>query len=651
MCGIAGVLASHSTFPHDEPVVARMCDALAHRGPDDAGTWASPGHPVTLGHRRLAIVDLSAAGHQPMCNEDASVWLTYNGEIYNHEELRAELELRGHRYVSHTDSETIVHLYEEYGSACLSKLDGMFALAIWDERRGQLLLARDRLGVKPLYLARVAGGVVFASEVKSLLAHPAIHAELDTDAAIEFLTFGSNAAPRTAFRGIEKLEPGEMAIVNRDGVITREQWWRPDTGWADELIRGASQEELAAELLARLRRSIAQRMMADVPVGVFLSGGLDSSTNVALVAETVEEPVRTYSAVPDGPARYNESGYASVVARRFATDHHEVEIGQRQFAEAVPRLIRQFDEPMADWSCVPTFLLAERARQQGTIVVQLGEGADEIFHGYDEWRLQRRLLWPVAGAPPFARGLTRAAAQSVLRSRPFDRRAAAIADAARTGVPYWGGAIGLRPALLRSLLTRPDVELVADGIARRGWEAACARLPDGRYDQLVTGVELGHRLPEMLLMRVDKMLMAASVEGREPFLDHRLVELALALPLGHKQDARRGKVLLRDAVAGLLPEEIVQRPKQGFSTPVSEWLRGRFGAEARALIDRSELVRESGLIDPAGVTALWRRHQRGEDWSLPLWQLFSLVAWYGTWIGGERERVADLALTGVGAGG
>ena len=405
MCGIAGVLAFTDNFPADEATVARMTGTLRHRGPDGGGTLIRSDERIALGHRRLAIVDLSEAGRQPMANEDGSVWITYNGEVYNHVALRAELEAAGHRYRSHTDTETVVHLYEEHGRRCVERLQGMFAFAIWDARRGELLLVRDRLGVKPLYYAQLPGGFVFGSEPKAMIAHPSVPRELDEDALAEYLTFGFTPPPRTMFAGVGKLAPGEWMTVSAGGTVERGTWWNAMPSPATTAtVAEMSEPEMVAEVRTRLRESVRRRMMADVPFGVFLSGGLDSSTNVALMAELTDRPVRTYSTAPREHARYDELAYARLVAQRFGTDHHEVLVDDDSLQESLPVLLEAQDEPLADWTAIPQHFVSQLARDTGTIVVQVGEGADELFHGYQGYVDHRRVVAPLQRWLPRAAG-------------------------------------------------------------------------------------------------------------------------------------------------------------------------------------------------------------------------------------------------------
>ena len=632
MCGIAGILAFSDAFPLDEATVRRMTDTLRHRGPDDAGTLVRRDERVALGHRRLSIIDLSAAGHQPMGNEDGTIWITYNGEVYNHAELRARLEARGHRYRSRTDTETIVHLYEEHGPACLERLHGMFALAIWDARRRTLLLARDRLGVKPLYYARLPHGFVFGSEAKAILEHSAVPRDLDEDAFADYLTFGFTPPPATMFRGIGKLAPGESMTVTADGEVERRFWWDAmPSAEASATVAEMSDDEMVAEVRRLLRDSVASRMMSDVPFGVFLSGGLDSSTNVALMAELSDVPVRTYSTAPRGYSRYDELDYARLVSRRFATDHHEVLVDEEAMRAFIPELVFHHDEPLADWTAIPQHFVSRLARDTGTVVVQVGEGADELFHGYKGYVDHRRVVVPFQRLPgALRRSVGTLAVRATTRLGRAVGHGEALYDAGHSAIPYWGGGLCFRGPLKRRLMRRDHADALR--IPERIWDEAGRRRQDVDLFQRMTYLELRQRLPELLLMRMDRIAMASSVEGREPFLDHRLVEFVMALPPRMKHRNGHGKHALREAMRDALPPEILARPKQGFGSPMEEWLRGDFGREAQAAVRRSTLA-DRGLIEYEIVDRLFAAHrqQRG-DWSKHLWNLYCISVWHDRWV-------------------
>jgi asparagine synthase (glutamine-hydrolysing) len=641
MCGICGILATSDSFACDDDVVAAMRDTMAHRGPDDSGAWTSPDGRVAFGHRRLSIVDLSPAGHCPMPNEDGTVWITYNGEVYNHAELRPELEAKGHVYRSHCDTETILHLYEEEGPRCVERLEGMFGFAIWDARRRELFLARDRLGIKPLYYAQPPGGFLFSSEIKALLEHPAISPDLDEEAFQHYLTFVCTPAPLTMFKGIRKLAPGERMVVRADGTIRlHETYWSPLSARAMDEVAGMGEDELQERLIELLRGSIAKHMMSDVPFGVFLSGGVDSSTNVALMSELMDQPVRTFSVAFEDHERYNELDWARRVAKQFGTDHHEVVIDWDDAESFLPELIHHQDEPIADWVCVPLYYVAKLARDSGTIVVQVGEGADEIFHGYQKYvdyvRAHRRFWGPFSRIPrPVRMAAGRAATSLSRRTNRGVIPAQQLAEAAAGRLPFWGGAIAWQGELKDQVLANGHARRDSYEVVDRLWQQAERDLPGADLLQKMTYLELRQRLSELLLMRVDKMTMATSVESRVPYLDHHLVEFALALPPRMKIRDEVGKWLLKRAVDGIIPSEIVHRKKQGFGAPVAEWFRAELGRRAQEQIRNSSLT-ERGLIDLDRVDRMWEAHRSGPvNWSFHLWNLYNVSAWHDYWVAGR----------------
>jgi asparagine synthase (glutamine-hydrolysing) len=635
MCGICGVLRWSESVAIDRDTVATMCARLAHRGPDGEGVWTDAAAGVTFGHRRLSIVDLSDAGAQPMSNEDGTVILTYNGEVYNHAELRRELEAKGHLYRSHTDSETIIHLYEEEGPRCVERLQGMFAFAIWDARRRELFLARDRVGVKPLYYLRLPGGLLFGSEIKALVAHPAMVPELDEESLFNYLTFAFAPAPRSLFKGVRKLAPAERITIGADGSLRSDFYWSPLSEAATREVSAMSEVEMVQRVRELLRRSIAKRMMSDVPFGVFLSGGLDSSTNVALMSELVSEPIRTFTTAPRGHSKYDELAPARHMARHFGTDHHEILIDEDDLAGFIPELLDQQDEPLSDWTSIPQHFVSQLARDSGTPVVQVGEGADELFHGYKGYEDHRRFFVPFQRylAATVRRPIGRAGAALSRRLGRGARHGEALRDAAYSSIPYWGGSICFRGRLKEevigpSLAHYPNSLLLVE----RLWSEAETIRPDIDLFQRMTYIELKQRLAELLLQRLDRIAMLSSVEGREPFLDHELVEFAIALPPRMKYREGIGKYVLREAVKDVLPREILERPKQGFGTPMAEWLRGSFGQQAQATVRRSSLV-ERGTIRPAPIDRLFAAHRAGRaDWSYHLWNIYNACAWHDRWI-------------------
>jgi asparagine synthase (glutamine-hydrolysing) len=645
VCGICGVIEfGPGERAVEEKTLIRMRDTMTHRGPDDAGIYLSPDRRVGLGHRRLSIIDLSPAGRQPMTNEDGTIWITFNGEIYNHARLRPGLEARGHVYRSRTDTETLLHLYEEEGPDFVRKLEGMFALAIWDDRRKELLLARDRIGVKPLYYAVLPGTVLFASEIKAILEHPRMSRRIDLAAFYHYLTFIASPAPRTLFQGVHKMPPSTRVIIDSRGTIRSETWWDPMDAPPEEGARYEDEDFCAARVRDLLTQSIEKRMMADVPFGVFLSGGLDSSANVALMARIMDRPVRTFSVGFRDHPEHNEFTYARKVAQLFKTDHHEVEIGWRDLLDFMPELVFHQDEPIADWVCVPLHYVARLARRSGTIVVQVGEGSDEQFFGYDHYlrmyRNQARFVKPLMGLPRVLRALTYHAARGLaFLLRRGGERLDLLRSVALDETFFWGGAIAWREAEKRRLLSDEVLRRI-DGLSSHDVvlgidRTARSRIKDSDFGKRMIYLELKNRLAELLLMRVDKITMASSIEARVPFLDHALVEFTMRVPTDLKIRQGQSKYILKKAMAGILPDEIIHRPKQGFGAPIKEWLRGDLYAPAFSGVMNSRL-RSENLLDYDHVERLFQAHRSGaRDHSWHLWTLYNLSGWYDHWIARE----------------
>lgn len=642
MCGITGAFGfGASRFDLDEATLWRMTDAMAHRGPDGRAIHFDPARRVGLGHRRLSIIDL-AAGHQPMANDDGSVWIVFNGEIYNHAAIRARLEGRGARFRTRCDTEAILRLYEERGEECVHELQGMFAFAIWDAPRERLFLARDRIGIKPLYWCERSGHFLFASELAALLEHPAVPRALDRESFYHHLSFMSVPAPRTMFDGIAKLAPGHRAVVDRAGVRV-ERWW--DALDAPRLAASelADEDAIAARVLERLRTGVRDRMMSDVPFGAFLSGGIDSSACVALMAEVSDLPINTFTVgyAGAGTDHLNELHHARRIAERYRTNHHEVVIGHREALDYLPRFLEYQDEPVADPVCVPLYYVSKLAADAGIKVIQVGEGSDELFMGYPPFlqlvRFHDRVSRPLRRLPRGVRAGVHALLGPAMRA--IGRRAGVWEELLRRSVdehPFWGGAIPLVDREKAALLPwRPpglsSWELIAPFHAEvdRRW-------PDADCVQHMTYVELRQRLPELLLARVDKITMSVSLEARVPFLDHRLVEYALRLPQAVKIRGGVTKAILKHAVRDLLPHDLVHRRKQGFPAPISQWVfADEFGRYLRDSLLGSSLIRE-GLLDGGVVRGYVDAHWSGrKDLGALLWTLFDLTLWHRRWIEGR----------------
>ncbi len=664
MCGIVGSFRPGGGESR-EAVVAAMRDRMAHRGPDGVGLWASADRKATLGHRRLSIIDLSAAAAQPMLNAAGTVAVAFNGEIYNHLDVRRDLERLG-TYTwktDHSDTEMLLHAYEEWGVDCVKRFYGMFAVAIYDARdpgRPVLHVIRDRVGVKPVYFSKTARGEwLFASEIRALLAHPDVTPEMDRTAFWHYLTFIVTPAPLTLFRGIFKLPAGHILTIDHQGEAAARQYWdcRPDAG-RTLTEADISEEEAAAELTRLLKQSIARRMVSDVPFGVLLSGGVDSSLNVALMSELMDRPVTTFTIGYEGKDDYNEFEFARQVSRRYRTDHHEASITRTEMQEFLPLLVRLQDEPIADNVCIPLYFLAKLVRQAGTTVVQVGEGADENFLGY-WWCEHYRQKYEQVYRPAQAR-------------RSWWRRLRATAKAATPGVSgedleiirraeggqelFWGGAVcwwgTLRdrltpaPAAFGGTIDCPVPGLVPEGQRTLDSHAVVCdyvggltgHLREPEVLQKIPYLEMKLRLPEHLLMRVDKLTMAHSIEARVPFLDHDVVEFATRLPASYKLKDGIGKAILKKAAAPFVDEALIARRKQGFGAPMEEWFReGDFGARCLAAFERSALAKE-GFFDNGFFVDLLEGQMAGRGgYSFQLWTVMNAVLWHSSWIEGRQD--------------
>jgi len=616
MCGICGIVLSDPNARVNPRVIGRMSDAIAHRGPDDDGQYVNGS--VGLGFRRLSIIDLSG-GHQPMANEDETVWIAYNGEIFNHAEHRAPLEARGHRFRTRSDTEAIVHLYEEHGSTCPRELRGMFGFAIWDEKRKALLLARDRSGIKPMFYATTPGGdLIFGSEIKAILASGMITPEVDDAAVAEYFALGTVSGSRTLIRGVKKLEPGHT-LTWRDGRVAIERYWSlPGYEPGRIIVRDLS--EAADEFWRRFVEAVDITLMSDVPLGVFLSGGLDSSLIVAAMRERGVSALRTFS-VGFAEAEASELPFARIVAKTFETEHHEVTCTADDFFSALPRLTRHRDHPLTFEASIPLFFVAELAASSVKVVLT-GEGSDELFAGYG--RYSRALLNLRAGGaldavlPNAARGLLASAIRGLgddyigsRLKRSFLARASSFEesylepfanfDAVHRARVLGGRAAGayseLGPLIDRNLLAVNPLEAML------------------RFDQVT--------YMEELLAKQDQMSMAASLESRVPFLDHHLVEWAARLPPDVKLRGGSGKALVRVAAERVLPRSITQAKKRGFFVPHTRWLRDR----GHEIFGEYMPESDDSLVSSAYVRRLLDEHRGGRDHTARLWRVLAFQVW------------------------
>lgn len=646
MCGIAGMISLGDAPRMDESLIRRMADVIAHRGPDDSGIYLSPDGRAGLANRRLAIIDLSPAGHMPMSERGGKLWITYNGEIYNYADHYPYLKTKGHTFRGSSDTEVMLKLFCEEGPAMLHRLRGMFAIAIWDEETQELFLARDRIGVKPLYYTFAGGRFIFGSEIKAILQCPDVPRAVDEEAFYHFLSFLTTPAPRTLFKGIYKLPPGHFAILNRDGDLRVEEYW--DLFDDSQNHPGWTQQDYQQALLDKLRESIRLRMVSDVPFGVFLSGGIDSSANVALMAEQMDRPVQTFSIGYEGHEGYNEFQHARRIARQFGADHHEVVIGEQELIDFLPGLVYHQDEPIADPVCVPIYYVSKLARQSGTIVIQVGEGSDELFAGYTHWLDILRLkhgAWSMFSSMPGALRRLALAAAPLNRDSiryEFVRRATCGEEL------FWGGAEAFGEARKNRLISAGLRARLGDLSSwqiiqpyRQRFESRSRGLNGaGDYVNWMAYLDLRLRLPELLLMRVDKMSMATSIEARVPYLDHQFVGLAMSIPERIKVQGGTTKRLFKEAVRGILPDAIIDRPKQGFSVPVNEWLETRLGEVIRRKL--ADFARRTDYFNPAAIQTMLD----GRDYLT--WYLFNFALWHELWIEGEGVVSHAPALDAIG---
>jgi asparagine synthase (glutamine-hydrolysing) len=613
MCGICGIFNFGTHAPADPVALKRATDAMAHRGPDDEGFYLQG--DVALGNRRLSIIDLPG-GHQPISNEDQSIWITFNGEIYNYRELRADLLKSGHQFRTSSDTEVIVHLYEEHDLACFDHLRGMFAFALWDARKQRLLLVRDRLGIKPVFYRPEPGRLVFASESRALRELAEKPLEVDPQSVYDFFGFRYIPAPHTFYRGVEKLLPGHFLLADSSGVHTRAYW---DIPGEEDPLRPA--KEVADELVEQLRESVRLRLVADVPLGVFLSGGTDSSAVVALMTELEAHPLRTFTVGFEEP-EYSELPYARAVARRFATQHHELIVRPEQMSYELPRLVAFRDEPIAEPTDVALYLLSRLAAESVKVVLA-GEGGDELFAGYPKYSVDA--LSTLVSALPQA--ITRA----LIHWLPYRQRRAKIAlqalsirDAAERSATWFASFSReerqklFAPEFLAQIDPSHPAQVFESYLEKQRRRTPLKRM---------LYADLKVWLPDNLLLRGDLMTMAASIEERVPFLDHKLVEFAARVPTTLLTQHFRTKVLLKRAFERFLPPEILCRRKVGFAVPVGEWFRKPLKPFVADLVLSSEAL-SRGYFNPASMETYLREHFQGiRDRQKQLWALLNFELW------------------------
>lgn len=618
MCGLAGILnLSSNNKPVCEELLTKVRDTMVHRGPDGGQNWIDEDGKVGLAHRRLSIIDLTDVANQPMSNEDESIWVVFNGEIYNHMDIRNELdEIGGHFWkTDHSDTEVIVHAYEEWGMDFLEKLRGMFAISIWDKNKRNMILVRDRLGIKPLYYSINNKRLIFASEIKSILMDPDQQRKVDEESFFHYLSFMATPSPNTLFEGIKKLPPATWICFNENGEIKENKYW--DIWDNAGKLNYKNEDELCNKILSELRTSVKLRKVSDVPVGVFLSGGIDSSTNTVLFSEGEGHPVNAFSIGYKGEYHTykNEVEYARKMANYANAKYYEKLLKIDDIIDFLPLMTHLQDEPIADPVCVPVYYVSKLAREKGMVVCQVGEGADELFWGYPTWKIKWNLQ--KIGNLPFPLFLKK----GILKALKFlGKKNSHHYEALRRNVSnkpvFWGGADIFTNEQKKTILSE-RLKIKFEG--KDSWEALKPlhdRFLKNAHEKSTLNwmsyLDLNFRLPELLLMRVDKMGMGSSLEARVPFLDHKFVELAMSIPEKLKVKGGVLKYILKKSVRGVIPDEIIDRKKQGFGVPVNEMLLDSLGEKAKQELynfcDQTDFLNKSevkNLFNEKKGTLIW----------------------------------------------
>lgn len=631
MCGITGIWNRHGAVTDIVAAAEVMTLALQHRGPDDQGIWSEPAHRIVLGHRRLSILDLSFAGHQPMVGPLGSV-VVFNGEIYNFRHLR-ERFFPGEAFSSSSDTEVLLRLYEKLGSKCLEHLDGMFAFAIWDPNRQELFIARDRAGKKPVYYTEVNGSFAFASEIKSLVTLPGFKPRTDPTALYHFLTYNLLPPPLTMFEGVFKLPPAHSLTLRRNEAPLIERYWTP--AYSD--LSGFSDQELTDRTFHLLEAAVDARLVSDVPVGAFLSGGVDSGAVVALMSARNGTSVRTYSIGFDGQETYDERTYAERVARMFGTDHHERIIRKEEIISLLPDIVSYFDEPLADATCIPLYFLSRQAAADGTPVVLTGDGSDEIFAGYRNWSNYRRLYPYFASYSRMPRSLTGGFAALYRQFGRSDTRREMLERAAARQEFFWGGAKSFKESVKREVLSASfnsaTAGLDSHDVIRRYREQFITDFTLPRKDPIDWMCYLGFHfnIPNYYLHRLDRMGMAHAVEIRAPFLDRQLVEFGLSLDPRLKLHRSEPKYLLKKSLERILPADLLYRRKRGFNVPLKEWAMEVLLEEVETGL--TSFCKDFPYFDEQGLRRHVERLRRGDtDVVNRLWTVYFLMRWFRHWM-------------------
>jgi asparagine synthase (glutamine-hydrolysing) len=626
MCGIVGTLIfKNSNFEATNDYIQKMRDIMSHRGPDGAGLWISADKKIGLGHRRLSIIDLSTEANQPMSNHDNSIQIVFNGEIYNYLDIKSELEkINKYKWkTDHSDTEVIIHAYEEWGIDCIRKCRGMFAIALWDYNKKVLYLIRDRMGIKPLYYSIHNNRIVFASEIKALLQDPDQIREVNEKSLYHYLSFLTTPSPDTLFKGIKKLPNSCYLKISLDGSIEETRYWDMFDNHID--LTKYSEEEIADQLINELRTSVKLRKIADVPVGVFLSGGIDSSANTVLFSEGENSIVKTFSIGYEGNYQTykNELEYARKVAKLVNAEHHELLLTVNDLIEFIPKMVFLQDEPIADPVCFPVYFVSKLARENGVIVCQVGEGSDELFCGYPSW--QRYLKLNKYNNYPIPKIIKQLGLDTLNLIGKKNLIYYEWLNRGINGQPiFWGGAEAFTESHKKIILSESMLKKFEN---YSSWEVIkpirnrfLNKASEPSFMNWMTYMDFNFRLPELLLMRVDKMSSGVSLEGRVPFLDHKFVELAMSIPTKIKVN-KTTKYIFKKAVKNILPPEIINRQKQGFGVPIHEWLYEKLGSSIKT--ELMNFCNKTNYLRKVEVTRLIE-NPHGHQ----LWFLYNLAMWW-----------------------
>lgn len=655
MCGIVGYIGLENQQPIKEEIFVKMNDAMVHRGPDGDGFYFGgnfddsfvsklkfqrpnslisqdkQGRTLALGHRRLSIIDLNPLAGQPMCDDESKIWIVFNGEIYNHRETREELIKKGYKFkTTHSDTEMIIYAYKEWGKEFVYKLRGMFAISLWDSRKDTMLLYRDRTGIKPLYYTVSNGRLYFASEIKAILQDKSIKREMNNEGLYHYLSFLTVPAPQTLFKNIYKLSAGHYIEIKNGVVSEQKEYW--DVFDNVSMLYDKTEEEIKTGLLETLKDSISCHLEADVPVGVFLSGGIDSSTNAALFKDIAKHKVKAFSIGyknDENLSSYkNEFVYSRQVAKEFGLDYHELELSQDDLIDFLPKLIHHQDEPIADPVCVPVYYVSKLAKEHGVTVAQVGEGSDELFWGYESWnrllKLQNLNDLPV---PNIFKKLGLKAFDMVGKNQSYYYEL--LRRGANDERVFWSGAESFfetqKKAMLSSRLRNDFKGYSSWEVIEPHYKKFLSSAPEKTNLNWMSYIDLKLRLPELLLMRVDKMAMAVSLEGRVPFLDYKFVEYAMSIPSSFKTKDNVSKYILKKTVEGVIPNEIIYRKKQGFGAPVYDWFLDKLGDVSKEKI--ANFNKHTETFDNSFLQNLYDS-KRGND----VWYLMNLAAWWEEYI-------------------